>query len=526
MTYINIIIIFVIIIILFLIINILLKTKSNDLIEKFCKLPKIDPQGGINDKRVLLDYPPQSDILTSSCDKYWKDWPMESNNNMVEDNPIVIKSNQLELPKEKQFANNSYAAGLIDFNKLALSINDVKDENIFKDSEELLIDPITKKPLQYKYELDFSYYELNKKSWINRWDIYNPSIKVYFDYNDIKSPIEAINILNHEFKKRCYVKQKELLTEKQLILFGLIDFQIFKYKILSIKYINNNLNNPIYIIEITLFRESDLYINTFSYVGYIGPSQQIFVNSTEEEYQPLNSSENKYVLANVEYIGRNSTDSVLLADFYNPNEMKQEIINSNFSNASVINKDPDAILEIRKKQQESYKLKNQYACFNINYDPKLKNEYILPYYSRESCESNYDPYGKQKAVGVYDTPCKIDTECPFFQINKNFENNFGKCMENGQCELPINMTKIGYHYYTNKKSEQPLCYNCNSEKFKISTVLDSCCEDQFDKSKYPFLDSPDYAFENDYLDRKNYFNNKFCTSKPNSLNINCKEVVI
>ena len=218
------------------------------------------------------------------------------------------------------------------------------------------------------------------------------------------------------------------MTDKQLLLFGLINFEIFKYKILDILYYDNkNIQgngNPFYdrqifVIEIMFFREQFLYAPTFSYVGYI--------------------NDNNPILTNIKYIGRNSTDSILLSDFYNPNEIKQEIINSNFSNKPVIEKDPDAVVALTKAHQESYKLKNQYACFNLNYDPKLKNNYILPYLTRQTCESMYDAYGKDKQVGIFDTPCKTDSDCPFFNINKNFENNFGKCKIDGYCELPINI---------------------------------------------------------------------------------------
>jgi len=254
------------------------------------------------------------------------------------------------------------------------------------------------------------------------------------------------------------------------------------------------------------FREKYLYVPTFSYIGYI--------------------KNNVPILTNIKYIGRNSTDNILLSDFYNPKEIKQEIINSNFSNAPLIEKDPDAIVALTKAHQESYKLKNQYACFNLNYDPKLKNNYILPYYSRESCESMYDAYGKAKEVGIFDTPCKTDNDCPFFQINKNYKNDYGKCKSDGYCQLPVNMKPIGYRYYTNNLYNMPLCYNCDSKNFKVSTVLGPCCKDQYDKEKYPFLKTPDYAFENDFLDRKNFFNEKFCKTKVDSIDIKCENIVV
>lgn len=461
-----------------------------EIYEHYCKIPTTNRQGGINDKRVTMNYTPQAVISISDCDKYWKAWPVESNSMFSQNEPVVMNISQLQLPTEKLFGNNKYKYGFIDFPKLARIVNDKIDFNIYDKSEELLISPIDKKKVEFKYQLDFMILELNRKTYIDRWKEYNPSVKMYFKYDEIKSPIENINILNEEFKKRCDLKQKELLTKDQLVLFGLIFFDIFKYRILEIRYLDKNENIPVYIIEIALFREADLYLNTFSYIGYITP-------------------ENKIMIVNVEYIGINSTDQILLSQGYNKNDIKQEIINNNFSNSPVIEKNPDVVVNMTKNYLEGYKLKNQYACFNLNYNPDLKNQPLLDYYSRESCESPQDPYGRSKEYGVFDKPCEKDDECPFYKLNSNYENSYGKCV-NGKCELPLNMTNIGYHFYKTDKAKLPLCYNCDSSKFEVSTLLDTCCEKQYDRKLYPFLKSPDYAFHNDYLDRKNYFNDKFC----------------
>ena len=478
------------------------KIGPNPIIENYCKITDINPRGGINDKRVALNYPPQSDILTSSCNEYWKEHPMSDNDTLVDQQPIIINEQPLDLPKEKQFADNTYKAGLVDFNKLANIINDKNTINVFEISKELLIDPLTGKKLKYKYELVFALYQLNKKTWINRWQYYNPSVKKEFKDNEIKSPIDSINQLNKEFIRRCDILQKVLLTKKQLLLFGLLNFNMFKYKLLQIYYIESDHSKPCYVMEIALYRESDLYLNTFSYIGY-------FIDGN-------------LIISDTKYIGKDSTDKVLLADFYNPKEITQEIINKNYSNAPIIDKNPDSIVALTKKQNESFKIKNQYACFNLNYDENLKGEYILPYYSREQCESSYDFYGKQKSVGIYDKPCTEDDECPFFNINKNYDNTYGKCMDDGHCQLPINMKKIGYHYYSSNNTHKPLCYNCESNKFNVSSSIDTCCDEQYNTEKYPFLKSPDYAFKDDYLDRQNSYNSHNCYNKPGTFDIECK----
>jgi hypothetical protein len=486
------------ILLIFFILNKYLKLINN--YEHFCKIPNIDRQGSNNDKNVLLNFPPQSNIHTSSCDRYWKEWPVEYNSMFADTEPIVMHLNQLELAPEKNIDNNSYKSGLIDFYKLANIISDKIDFNIFDKTTEKLLSPLDNKPVEYKYEINYKILELNKKTWINRWEKYNPSVKIYFNYDDIKSPIENINILNLEFKKRFDLMQKFLLSKKDLVQYGLIFFDIFKYKIIEIKYMNDI---PVYIIQIAMYRESDLYMNTFAYVGYI-------IN-------------NKIMIVNVEFVGINSTDNFLLASKYNENDIKQEIINYNFSNKPVIEKDPSVIVQLTKNHMESYKLKNQYACFNLNYDPELKNENILPYYSRESCESGNDHYGRPKAYGVYDKPCEKDEECPFYKLNKNYNNEFGKCIE-GKCQLPLNMENIGYHYYKKNKTKKPLCYNCNSKEFNLDIFLDDCCDEQYNNEKYPFLKSPDYAFEGDQLNRINYFNHKYCKLNINNNKYDCEKI--
>ena len=109
MKYIIIFFLFVITLIIFFLLNTLINKKS---IENFCKIPEANPSGSLNDKKVLLDYTPQSNILTSSCDQYWKDWPLESNSSIIEQSPLVLKTSQLSLPKEKQFGDNNYKAGI------------------------------------------------------------------------------------------------------------------------------------------------------------------------------------------------------------------------------------------------------------------------------------------------------------------------------------------------------------------------------------------------------------------------------
>jgi len=493
-----------IILILYKLFNIYLKNKIIDKENFACTVPNINRQGGINNKNVLLTYKAQSNILNESCDEYWYKPPLEYNNTQIQDSPIPIHQDQLNLPDDKKFADNTYKTGLIDYKKLAqLSSNNQKNyKKLMNTSKELLIDPLSKKNIKYLYELEFAFLMLNRKTFVDRWEFYNPTIKQKFNYDDIKSPIEDINLLNKELKNRFDMKQKFILDNSKLLIYGLIPFEIFKYKILKIVYQDSNENKPIYIIQIAFFRESDLYLTTFSYVGYINESR-------------------KPMLYDIKYIGYEATDKVLLAKPSNTEVINQQIINTNFDNSQVIEKDPSAVVNIAKKQREAYKLNNQYACFNLAPSDTKKN-YLLPYFSRELCESSYDLFGRPKDIGVYDTPCKKNEDCPFYKINKNYDNEFGKCLPDGHCELPLNMIPIGYKYFRTERQFKPMCYNCEKKKFNQFGALDICCDEQYDKKQYPFLKSPDYSFEGDLLPRDNYFNQKNCYSKPGEYGFICK----
>ena len=280
--------------------------------------------------------------------------------------------------------------------------------------------------------------------------------------------------------------------------YGLRKYYILNYKILNILYYNSNKNIPVYLMSVSLFRNGSYFITSYAYIGL-----------------KLN---NKFIVTKIEYIG------VLVSSIYFDNKGSQLISNNDPANDEikysynyldptfVLNKNfndfkhritnSNEVIKIQNEQKKNFRLDNQYACFNIN---PTSDTAFLPYMNKNMCESPLDAFGKLKPVGIYDKPCKKNEECPFYKANKNYDNDFGKCI-NGKCELPVNMDNIGYHYYHTNQNSNPLCYNCNSKTFNLlNNQPDDCCFDQFDKKKYPFLKSPDYAFKNDNLKRKNTY---------------------
>ena len=107
------------------------------------------------------------------------------------------------------------------------------------------------------------------------------------------------------------------------------------------------------------------------------------------------------------------------------------------------------------------------------------------------CESDYDMDGILKPKETYwDRECKTNSDCPYYQSNTNYKNYHGGCFD-GFCEFPVGMSNVSYR----KGDGTPFCYNC------VDSIDGNCCEDQKDKTKYPNILSPDYAFDLDSMER-------------------------
>ena len=122
------------------------------------------------------------------------------------------------------------------------------------------------------------------------------------------------------------------------------------------------------------------------------------------------------------------------------------------------------------------------------------------------CKS-YHPEINQN--GIWDAPCQVNSDCPFYKANKNYPNEFGKCDKvSGQCEMPLGVIPIGFTRYGRI---EPDCYNCDLDSNDISTntnIMNSnkCCSKQYEdiKNGKVAYKSPDFIFKNDNLKRKAY----------------------
>lgn len=94
---------------------------------------------------------------------------------------------------------------------------------------------------------------------------------------------------------------------------------------------------------------------------------------------------------------------------------------------------------------------------------------------------------------TWEIPCKYNYECPFFQSNSNYDNQFGGCSLQGVCQMPRGITKQSFKRHANDEENQPLCYNCPTD-----TDDKACCDSYKDNE---LLQSPDYMFKDDQGER-------------------------
>ncbi|NDC94946.1 hypothetical protein EB118_11875 [bacterium] len=104
--------------------------------------------------------------------------------------------------------------------------------------------------------------------------------------------------------------------------------------------------------------------------------------------------------------------------------------------------------------------------------------------------------------GIWDTMPSNNEDCPFYKLNTNYPNAFGGLI-GYSCQLPRNSKLIGFKMYSTDPQYSPLCYNCKTNLVGTGTLGD-CCKQQMDKTVYPSLSSPDYAYLQDTNIRKKY----------------------
>lgn len=342
--------------------------------------------------------------------------------------------------------------------------------------------------------------KINNTTWLNRWKDYNPNVDFSLNDKYIKSSINDVNIIIKYVSNKINHEQNNLLSQQELLTFGKSIYIPFIYKIENIQ---TDKKNIIYEINIVMYRDNIQYAPNFYFKSSV-----------------INELNKKVIIFDFDFIGYFLTDMLLLPNGVEAGNEKLYTyfdLNSNYRlYGEPLEKDLLKTVYAVDQYEDSFKLKNQYVCFSTDYNnyltPSATSSILLSDNNMNSCQSIYNVYGKQKPSGLWDKPCSENEDCPFYKANANYNNKKGICNKStGYCELPLGMKNMGYHYFIPTSITKPYCYNCKSTKsWKPITNLDTCCIEQNDRKKYPFLKSPDFAYSGDLNERINYINNKNC----------------
>jgi hypothetical protein len=319
---------------------------------------------------------------------------------------------------------------------------------------------------------------------------YNPDISLYQQKEEVPNEIKKENTILIEMWNKYFVEiLDKYYPRRDTILMG--KYIGFNYFILESKEDSEFIENEYFVI---LVRQNSIF------------GIQLFVITRRE------IKTNKIELK-IFYIGVVSLDEIFLKG-------KSEKIDNKYyldigANPILI----DGQATVPYEQRKMFGVENNYGCFSYNKNKPKNGQGIIFAVNKDDCEAKYNFVGDSKPFGVWDKACKKDEECIFYKGNKNYENEYGKCVNN-TCQLPLNMKNLGYHYFIDEPTTQPLCYNCDSDKWLPTTELGMCCKEQeLNREKYKFLNGPDYAFKGDMEKRYNAYRRKNCKLIPAYKNI-------
>jgi hypothetical protein len=348
--------------------------------------------------------------------------------------------------------------------------------------------------------INVNLYDVNSKDTKPVTKIYSNKLYTYKNKNNKNILIDTEDLLLIHFKNDKYDK--------------VINYSFIKNQIINL--LNENLSNE--------------YSSTNQKLNFIISQDRIIT------YKKNKYDEKEYYDFIIKIYSEHNSDSLIfqILCIYEPQSMNililflrylgREIQSNHFFSYLLesIFDDSDennihcSLSDSKKCYQAGEKIKdiyprNKYYCFDTdkNVDFNINKSNID---NKEDCE------GIDGKNGIWDKICESNNECPFYKKNKNYTNEFGKCQSNGYCEFPLNMKNVSY---TKPSKTQPLCYNCKpiyknynepldtKNYYKLNDNLEKCvgldchkcCEDQKNKSLYPELNGPDYAFHDDFVRR-------------------------
>ena len=288
----------------------------------------------------------------------------------------------------------------------------------------------------------------------------------YLDYDDILDNLKIEKLIDFETKEKIIdLTQRTNLMKKDQIDIKLSIYIEFIDLTKNI-YLNQNLNKNNFFSLLLIFNNLEKYKDT---------------KPIHKEYNRIVSNiirKGLQIINNKDYEKK---------DFKNLKEYDLDYYNSNVLNNEEENK------KMIQKKINDIKLDSvsiNFKCFHPLIKDKTLNAKLD---NRMFCESYHKDINNS---GVWDRKCEKDTECPYFNSNKNYPNNFGGCIE-GKCQMPKGIERIGMRKIST--FSRPLCHNCDETPYN-----EDCC---FKQSLNKKLKSPDYIFENDIHTRRRFADN-------------------
>lgn len=366
---------------------------------------------------------------------------------------------------------------------------DIKDKSTLLSSEKIIVlnsGAINNKDLDLEL---FSRMKLELISAFNNLIIKNDFFIPYHPYQFFK--IINSNMISSDVKEGSTVSKNNYV-------FTLTIAREYKYQQFTIYYdidlqFDNSNNytmtlNKVELIGIPIPKTIEFHENkkTISDNNSGGGSDGTGSNDVSDPYykDQVTDSASFNVMPIGDYSTRFKSPDIKYIDINEKNDMDRTMFDQN----SLSTKIEDKIMNVSRDQHF-----NNHKCFGLVNGTSQE----LPQYKNPIFCKSFHPEINQN--GIWDAPCQVNSDCPFYKANKNYSNEFGKCDKvSGQCELPLGLIPIGF---TKFGKNEPNCYNCgvNSEDSK-------CCSEQSDAIKSGMVNysSPDYVFKDDETYRRQF----------------------
>ena len=439
--------------------------------------------------------------------------PYSRVDNLIRGNAVAnTKYNQLKefIPDKENYTIYKDTGIMIDIDK-PIELNSIEFENL-------------KKRLDYYRNIERENRYGDNVMNIKRDMIIEQEIESTANYPLVRKEITLLKldrIISDLFKRHQFTHEKHKIdsgSEKQVKLNSQHDIKVKLETLESYRFIKNwileQLSNEalkdLYVVKYTnseRFKfKQDKIINY--YIDYENNLERfefqgvIYRNNKEHNFFVyfdiiFNNKFIYYYINNIVILGINIEQLIIFADLLDKNyKLDSNDVHLSLSNENpsyvtddYINNYKNTVTEFvekdvqNRKQAQREQLENGYCFYKDSLD-------------KNSCIS-YTPEG---GVGIWDTPCKYNEECPFYKKNMNYPNSRGGCI-NGFCEMPVNIKTLGYKEFNESGENAAICYNCDYKPGCDGIECSQCCEDQKDIRLYPNLKSPDYAFKNDYFER-------------------------